>query len=146
MNHPSLLIDESQWAALPEHVTERPCPRLENPQWSKSGHGAEKPLFEWASGQLRLWHVWERDFLLHEHVIFGSRISLSVFWHMHMHAHSALPHTGRCAERQKHSCFALITACSDGLSNICALDASFTEQFLLLLLNVFFPQILSTNK
>lgn len=45
MNCPCLLIDEkSQWIALPEHVTERPCPGFKTLNDLRVGTEQEKPF------------------------------------------------------------------------------------------------------
>lgn len=63
-DEPSLSAD---WWKVSADCSARTCdweavPRLQNSEWIESGHRAGKTLSEWASGQMKLWLVWERDF------------------------------------------------------------------------------------
>lgn len=91
MNHPCVLIDEkSQRIALPEHVSERPCPGLKTLNELGVGTEQEKPFLNEHLARWGFGCCGKEIFHKHKHVIFKEADFHSGFFfplpsqHMHV--------------------------------------------------------------
>lgn len=80
MNHPCLLIDEkSQQIALPEHVTERPCPGFKTLNELRVGTEQDKAFLNEHLARWGFGWCGKEIFLKHKHVIWRKQIFIQRF-------------------------------------------------------------------
>lgn len=109
MNHPCVPIDEKfQRIALPEHVSERPCPGLKTLNELGVGTEQEKPLLNEHLARWGFGCCGKEIFHKHKHVILRKQIFIQVFFFSlpaYAHANVALHVRMMCRHAVDYYCY-----------------------------------------